>query len=180
MGPLVYLSIAYGFSELILLVTRRSKGNKIGHSKDKGSMILIWLSITFGFAAGFILSKPFNIITAFPGLLLVISGLIIRWKAIIQLGDSFTVDVAANGSGDLKTDGIYSHIRHPSYLGIVLVLAGFSLTMNSLYSLILLNVPVFLAITYRIKVEEKFLLNEFGSRYEKYISVTRKLIPGIY
>jgi len=36
------------------------------------------------------------------------------------------------------------------------------------------------AVLYRIGVEEKILINEFGDSYLKYIGNTKKLIPGIY
>jgi protein-S-isoprenylcysteine O-methyltransferase Ste14 len=112
--------------------------------------------------------------------MLVLSGIIIRWIAIIQLGKSFTVDVAITNVARLKTDGLYKRVRHPSYLGLLLIIIGFSATMNSLYSFLVLAVPVFLAITYRISVEEKVLINEFSNNYIEYKRKTKKIIPGIY
>jgi protein-S-isoprenylcysteine O-methyltransferase Ste14 len=43
-----------------------------------------------------------------------------------------------------------------------------------------LFVPVLLSVMYRIRIEEKVLVNEFGERYSNYASRTKKLIPGIY
>ncbi len=96
--------------------------------------------------------------------LFIAGGLIIRWIAILQLGKSFTVDVAMTNAAKLKTDGIYERIRHPSYLGILSVVFGFSCTMNSIYSFLVLVVPVFIAVIYRISVEEKVLMAEFGDQ----------------
>ena len=87
---------------------------------------------------------------------------------------------ASADSANLKTDGIYERIRHPSYLGIHFIILGFSFTMNSLYSFLVLFVPVLLSVMYRIRIEEKVLVNEFGERYSNYASRTKKLIPGIY
>jgi protein-S-isoprenylcysteine O-methyltransferase Ste14 len=98
----------------------------------------------------------------------------------LQLGKSFTVDVAITDSANLKTNGIYERIRHPSYLGILLVVLGFSCTMNSLFSFLVLFVPVFVAVSYRIGIEEKVLIAEFGDSYSGYKSRTKKIIPGIY
>ena len=79
-----------------------------------------------------------------------------------------------------KTDGIYEWVRHPSYSGMLLVMVGFSATMSCFYSFLILVVPVFAAVLYRINIEEKVLINEFGDSYLEYKSRTKKLVPGIY
>jgi protein-S-isoprenylcysteine O-methyltransferase len=180
MGQLVYLSIAYGISELLLMILKHSKTGAVKTRRDKGSMIFLWLMITLGFCSGFILSKHTNQFWAGFGFPLIVAGLIIRWIAILQLGKSFTVDVAITNSAILKTDGIYKRIRHPSYFGIILVIVGFSMTMSSIYSFLVLVVPVTAAVLYRINVEEELLINEFGKTYLDYKANTKKLIPGIY
>jgi protein-S-isoprenylcysteine O-methyltransferase Ste14 len=180
MRPIVYLSFAYAFSEFLLMLIKRSKEGIVKTRKDRGSLIFLWLMITIGFVGGFYLSKPINDFWAGFGFPLIIGGLIIRWIAILQLGNSFTVDVAINNAANLKTDGIYERVRHPSYSGILLVVTGFSATMNSLYSFLVLVVPVFMAVIYRVSVEESVLINEFGDKYQLYKTKTKKLIPGIY
>jgi protein-S-isoprenylcysteine O-methyltransferase Ste14 len=185
MTHIVYLSIAFALSEFLLMVFKNSRIKTAKTRKDKGSMILLWVMITFGFTGGFFLSKHgswnyMNFLLTGIGLLLVIAGTIIRWTAIIQLGKSFTVDVAITGGGALKTDGLYKEIRHPSYLGLLLIIAGFAVTMNSLYSVLALVIPVSVAVAYRIGIEEKVLIDEFGASYLEYIARTKKLIPGVY
>ena len=76
--------------------------------------------ITIGFTGGFFLSKPVNHFWTGFGFPFIIGGLIIRWIAILQLGKSFTVDVAITDAASLKTDGIYERVRHPSYLGMLI------------------------------------------------------------
>lgn len=180
MIPLVYLSLAYAFSEFLLMLIKRSDRGTVKARRDRGSLIFLWLMITLGFTGGFFLSKPVNHFWAGFGLPFIVAGLIIRWVAILQLGKSFTVDVAITSSADLKTDGIYKRIRHPSYSGMLSIVFGFSVTMSSLVSFFVLVVPVFVAVLYRIGVEEKILINEFGDSYLKYTGNTKKLIPGIY
>jgi protein-S-isoprenylcysteine O-methyltransferase Ste14 len=174
------MSLLFASSELLLTIIKRSKTGNSKTREDRGSMILIWITITLGFIGGFFLSKPVNQFFAGAGFALIIGGLIYRWVAILQLGKSFTVDVAITNAANLKTDGIYERVRHPSYLGLILIVVGFSATMSSFYSFLVLAVPVFLAISYRISVEEKVLITEFGESYIKYKATTKKLIPGIY
>jgi protein-S-isoprenylcysteine O-methyltransferase Ste14 len=180
MRPLVILSLAYGLSEFMLMFIKRSKRETVKTRRDRGSLIFLWMMITLGFAAGFIMSKPASNFWMGFGLPFIIGGLIIRWIAILQLGSSFTVDVAINNGADLKTDGIYEKVRHPSYSGMLMVITGFSITMCSLISFMVLVIPVTAAVLYRIGVEERALLEEFGENYSGYIKVTKKLIPGVY
>ena len=185
MQLIVYLTFVFAFSEIVLMLVKHSKIKTVKTRKDKGSMLLLWCMITFGFTGGFFLAKhdfwnPINSVIAGIGLMLVLAGIIIRWIAIIQLGKLFTVDVSIINVAKLKTDGLYEKVRHPSYLGLLLIITGFSATMNSFYSFLVLVVPVFLAITYRISVEEKVLISEFGDSYIKFKTKTKKIIPGIY
>jgi len=180
MISIVYLSLVFAFSELMLMVFKRSKAGFSKTQKDNGSMILIWISITLGFFGGFYLANPANEFFEGFGLAFIVTGLIIRWVAILQLGKSFTVDVAITDTAKLKTDGLYERVRHPSYSGLLAIVMGFSFIMSSVYSFLVLAVPVFLAINYRIVVEEKVLVNEFGNSYLEYRSRTKRIIPGIF
>ena len=180
MRPMIILSLAYAFSEFLLMLIKSSKGRSVKTRKDRGSLIFLWTMITLGFAAGFFLSRPASSFWTGLGFPLIIGGLIIRWIAIMQLGNAFTVDVAINNEVNLKTDGIFEQIRRPSYLGMLLVVTGFAATMASFYSFLVLVVPVFVAIVYRISVEEKVLIDEFGESYTVYMRSTKMLIPGIF
>ena len=180
MRSMIILSIAFAVSEFLLMLIKRSKSGSVKSREDRGSLIFLWLMITLGFTAGFIFSNPANSISTGFGFTLILGGLIIRWIAIIQLGSAFTVDVAINSDVNLKTDGIYERIRHPSYLGMLLVVIGFATTMGSLSSFIVLVLPVFIAIIYRISIEEKVLIKEFGDSYFLYMESTKKIIPGIF
>jgi protein-S-isoprenylcysteine O-methyltransferase Ste14 len=180
MRPVVYMSFAFALSEFLLMLIKRSDSTTSKTRKDRGSLIFLWLMITTGFTFGFILSKPVNLFWTAFGMPLIIGGLIIRWIAILQLGNSFTVDVAITNTAGLKTDGIYERIRHPSYSGILMVVVGFSAIMSSLYSFLVFVIPVLAAIIYRISIEEKVLMSEFGENYHVYMANTKKLIPWVY
>ena len=182
---LIYLSYLFGTSELILTVTKRSKQKNVKRKNDRGSLIILWVIIIMSITAGFNLAdyKTWNSLNYFiyaVGILVYLAGMIIRWTSIIQLKKAFTVDVVISQKQELKTDGLYKIVRHPSYLGIALISSGLSIGMNSLFSFLVLTLPVFFAIIYRIYVEEAILLEEFGVKYEKYCKTTRKIIPFIY
>ncbi len=57
---------------------------------------------------------------------------------------------------------------------------GISLATNSLLSIAVMNIPILLAILYRINIEEKMLTKEFGEAYLKYSKQTNSIFPLIY
>jgi len=77
------------------------------------------------------------------------------------------------------TGGIYAVIRHPSYLGLLLLSLGWGLAFRSWIGVILtlLTIPPILA---RIRAEEALLRAHFGAEYEAYRTRTARLIPGLY
>jgi len=182
---LIYLSYLFFFSELGLMLVKRSgvKSSKV--QKDKGSLVMLWITITISFMLGFIFANyhhwGYSKYLAYGiGLFIILIGFIIRWASILQLKKAFTVDVAIGTEHKLKTDGMFKIIRHPSYLGLLLIMVGFSICMNSLISSIIVIVLMFLVILYRIVVEERVLTEEFGDTYKTYKSQTKRLIPWIY
>lgn len=181
----ICLSYLFLLSELVLTLTKRSRQKSRKRRNDKGSMIILWLTISVSLTLGFNLANyrtwsAGNYFLGSFGFLLSFSGMILRWTTIVQLKKDFTVDVAINQAHQLKTDGLYKIVRHPSYLGLIMILSGFSLVMNSLQSIIIVTIPVFAAILYRISVEESVLYEEFGNGYLDYKKRTRKIIPLIY
>ena len=180
MNIIVLFSLLFAFSELLLMLLKHSKTGTSKTRNDRGSLVFLWIIITTGFTGGFFLARPVNQFWLGFGAVLLIAGLIIRWVAVLQLGKSFTVDVAITDAAKLKTNGIYERIRHPAYLGILMIVTGFSSLMSSYFSFLVLVIPVLLAIIYRIRVEEKVLITEFGDSYLSYMAGTKRLIPGIY
>jgi len=181
----IYFSILFLITELILLIVKKSIGKKTEKSKDKKSLLFFWVVIPLSITAGFMKAnygvwQRTNEQIAFIGLTIFIVGFIIRWLAIYQLKKEFTVDVTIIDTHHLKTDGLYRILRHPSYFGLLLMLFGLSVGMNSLASVALITIPIILALLYRIKVEERALLKAFGTSYAKYLAKTKSLIPWVY
>jgi protein-S-isoprenylcysteine O-methyltransferase Ste14 len=79
----------------------------------------------------------------------------------------------------LVTSGIYSKIRHPGYLGLILIYFGLALIFGIVWMLI--PAAVFTVLTYlTAKKEEEFLEQEFGREYQEYMNqVPWRFIPKI-
>ena len=126
MKYLIYLSWVFFLSEFLLMLVKRSGAKSSKVQKDKSSLILLWVTITLCFTFGFILAnykvwKLSNFIIEGLGVIIILIGLSIRWLSILQLKKAFTVDVAIGKEQKLKTDGMYKAIRHPSYLGLLMI-----------------------------------------------------------
>ncbi len=177
-----WLQLLFFVTELSLLLFRRSKQSTAKNKRDRRSLLILWVVIASCLSLG-PWSAAYGIWTfdgSMAGIIIYIAGFIIRWIAIYQLGKMFTVDVAIADEHILKTNGLYKVVRHPSYLGLILIIAGLGLCLNSVLSFIIMFVPTFIAISYRITVEEKALTEEFGDQYTLYKSKVKKLVPGIY
>jgi protein-S-isoprenylcysteine O-methyltransferase Ste14 len=82
------------------------------------------------------------------------------------------------GTGKLVTSGIYKHIRHPQYTGLLLLSLGMLIEWATLPMLIMF--PVMIIMYVRLaKKEEKDLLREFGEDYKRYVKSTKMFIPFI-
>ncbi|BDX39736.1 protein-S-isoprenylcysteine methyltransferase [Tenuifilaceae bacterium CYCD] len=166
-----------------MLVKRSSKIDS-KRQNDKGSLVLLWVVITLCFTFGFTFANYktwtlTNYTIATIGVNIILLGALIRWISIIQLKSAFTVNVAIANNHKLKTDGVYKYVRHPSYFGLLFIMFGFSVSMNSYISILIITIPMLLVILYRIKVEEEILLAEFGNDYSNYKNRTKKLIPWV-
>lgn len=185
MPPGFLLSVVFFVSELSLLIFRRSGKSEPGAGRDKNSLLLFWIVIPCSIGAGMGTAAcyplwPVGAAATYIAPALVISGLLVRWLAIIQLGKAFTVNVAIAGDQQLKTDGLYGIVRHPSYTGLLMVITGLAFYTGYWLSFLCIFLPITLALAYRISIEEKALAANFGNSYEAYKKRTKRLVPLIY
>ena len=114
------------------------------------------------------------------GIALIVGGSIIKWSAVYQLRKQFTVDVAIVSGHSLIFSGIYSRLRHPSYLGALTSFCGLGVALGNPFSILSLMVPITLAFLNRIRVEEAVLSAAFPKEYPAYQQSSWALIPFIY
>ncbi|CAF0783152.1 unnamed protein product [Didymodactylos carnosus] len=113
-------------------------------------------------------------------ILLIIFGNAIRYLAIKQLGNYFTVKLHIQNNQELIINGLFSYVRHPSYTGVIMSFIGLAFLLNNNYGTFAIILPVISVFLYRIYVEEKVLKAYFGSQYEKYQERVPMLIPRLW
>ena len=106
-------------------------------------------------------------------------GFVFMFVSLFTLRRSYSSTLVIRENHRLVTHGIYRFVRHPIYLGVLLVAFGVPLSVTSLGGFLIMAVlfPIFLV---RIRLEEKLLLSEFGEAYNTYKANTRKLIPFLF
>src|SRR2546422_6118347 len=114
------------------------------------------------------------------GFALMLVGISIRWVAIHTLGRYFTRTVTILQGHRIVRDGLYKHLRHPSYAGCLLGDLGLGLALSNWLSVVIIFAPILAASLYRIRIEEQALLESFGDEYFEYAQDTKRLIPKVY
>lgn len=91
----------------------------------------------------------------------------------VLISAAWRVLYEAQRRGALATTGPYAHIRHPQYVGFILVMLGFLLQWPTLLTLVMF--PVLVVMYVRLaRSEEREALAQFGEAYEGY----RRTVPA--
>ncbi|MCL4436710.1 MAG: isoprenylcysteine carboxylmethyltransferase family protein [Thaumarchaeota archaeon] len=122
---------------------------------------------------------PRDSAASWVGLTLFALGIVVLAAAMRTLGKLYTSYLGIQPGHRLVTTGPYRHVRHPGYLGEVLVMFGIGFSLSSVLGLALAFLSLLLVLE-RIKPEEEMLTAEFGDEYRKYMGRTKRLIPFIY
>jgi protein-S-isoprenylcysteine O-methyltransferase Ste14 len=113
------------------------------------------------------------------GVVLLAVGTTLRLWPVFVLGRRFSGLVAIQPGHELVTTGVYRFIRHPSYLGAVILMLGWALAFRSIIG-VLLTILMLVPLVGRMQAEEAFLRGHFGEQYGSYCRRTWRLIPGVY
>lgn len=178
-----YLVIVMALVDFVLprmLALQRRGGPAV--ARDRGSFAFIYAAAFLTVVIG-IAFRAWNWGVAlgvfqYIGLVLIVPGLVVRNWAILKLGRLFSRTVTIEQGHHLIVDGPYRWLRHPAYTGMLLMYAGIDLALGTWLGAII-GLAILLAATiYRIRVEEKALLEAFGQDYGDYMQRTWRLVPG--
>jgi len=173
-------------SEIWIAIATRTR-HSTGNVRDRGTMLLLWVVLFTAISAGNWFSEAQGV--NLPGgahwlkpasLFVLISGLALRWSAVISLGKSFSSNVAIHATQRVMKTGLYRWMRHPSYTGLLLCILAVGMHTRNWISFLIILVPCAAALLYRIHVEEIALREHFGPEYIEYSEMTKRLIPGVY
>jgi len=182
---IITVSYLYGLFEVFMNLRQKRKYQDTKES-DKNSLWVLYGLITIGYFLSFTIgaTKIGRIYywNAFfvTGMTLVVIGLVIRIHSMLTLKQFFTYSVTKVENQKIIETGLYKFLRHPGYLGQLIIFIGISISISNWISILAMMIPVTLGFLYRIKVEERFMLEQIGEDYVNYQKRTKRLIPMIY
>lgn len=95
-----------------------------------------------------------------------------------SLGKNLTDTVVTRKDASLVTNGPYRFIRHPMYVGVLMIALAVSLTaLNWLF--LLMGGAVFMMMCFRLPIEERNLIARFGDEYRRYMQTTGRFFPKL-
>ena len=101
------------------------------------------------------------------GLIVFVLGAILRTVALKELKGMYNHSVAIKNDHKLIQSGIYSIIRHPLNLGLILEMVGLSLIVTNIITILCL-ILIILIENRRSKIEDSILRKNFGILAENY------------
>jgi protein-S-isoprenylcysteine O-methyltransferase Ste14 len=114
---------------------------------------------------------------ALSGCLLALTGAAVVLRSRAELGPAWSFLPKAGERTSLVTTGPYRLVRHPIYLGLVLLATGQALAFGSWPALMIVLGGIVPTFAWRARVEENLLDRTFGERYAVYRQRTRMFIP---
>lgn len=112
------------------------------------------------------------------GDVLVVAGLGIAMLVIIQNGYAAATVTVEMGQ-QVASGGLYKHVRHPMYVGNVIMMVGMPLALGSYWGLLFV-IPGVLVLVFRILDEEKLLTQELPGYREYTQRVCYRLVPNVW
>jgi protein-S-isoprenylcysteine O-methyltransferase Ste14 len=153
------------------------------HQGSRAPLVANLASAALFFLALLLLRGSPESATALPlalcGFLTTLTGgaIVIRARAV--LGSAWSLVPCAEQSTGLVTHGPYRLVRHPIYLGFMLIATGQALAFASWPALVIVGVGLVPSFIWRARKEERLLGTVFGEHYASYQRQTKLFIPFI-
>jgi protein-S-isoprenylcysteine O-methyltransferase Ste14 len=179
MGPSLYLAV-----KMPDALKRRMKAGPFAETRPLQKVIIT--GIVLSVAAVLVVSAldhrfgwstvPTAVVVI--GLVLVFLGLTMAQFVVIQ-NNYAGATVTVEADQELVSTGLYGLVRHPMYVGTLVMMLGTPLALDSYWGLVLIA-PALLILALRITDEEKALRQELDG-YEEYThKVHYRLVPGVW
>jgi protein-S-isoprenylcysteine O-methyltransferase Ste14 len=156
-------------------------GNKKGHISHAWTLyILTFLHILVGVVAiieYFYKVTHINYLITTIGLVSFTIGVTGRFWALNTLGKYHSPQIEIREDQPLITSGPYRYMRHPIYFFTIFEVLGCALIPNAFFAFLIALCAYTPLLLYRLLLEEKTLMQTFGSAYLKYKETVPCLIP---
>jgi len=193
MAPLLPTLVAYVLLAGFLVIERLLRRGKAAltltpGAADRGSTLVLGIGFGVGLLV-MVLAPVLNadaigpqlpILIRWIGAALMALGLLLRIWASRSLGTFYTRTLVVGEQQRLIQAGPYRLVRHPGYLGDLVLWIGAGIAAGNGIILGGIALLFLLAYGYRVRVEEAMLTRSFGEAYKQYVRRTWRLIPFLY
>ena len=121
---------------------------------------------------------PPSLAIGWSGAALVAAGLAFTVWARVHLGTNWSGIVTVKRGHELVTSGPYAIVRHPIYTGLVLAFCGSALALGEARGVLAVAI-VFASLWRKLRLEERWMGEQFGADYERYRARVRALVPFV-
>jgi protein-S-isoprenylcysteine O-methyltransferase Ste14 len=111
------------------------------------------------------------------GSVVAIAGVALVLRSRKELGPAWSFVPKADRETGLMTTGPYRVVRHPIYLGLILLATGQALAFRNWPAVVIVMFGILPTFTWRARAEEKLLSRTFGQVYAAYRQRTKMIIP---
>lgn len=115
---------------------------------------------------------------AWTGLALNFAGIALAAWARLIIGKNWSATVTVKQSHQLVRRGPYKIVRHPIYSGLLLAILGTAIALREVRDLVGFGF-VFAGFWMKLRLEERFMTEQFGEDYTRYEVEVRALIPFV-
>ena len=112
------------------------------------------------------------------GLFLTAGGLLFTVWARVHLGGNWSGTVTIKEGHELVTSGPYTFVRHPIYTGLLLAFLGSALALGQWRGVLAFALAAG-ALWRKLRVEERWMRQQFGPAYRAYSERVAALVPFV-
>ena len=96
-----------------------------------------------------------------------------------HLGRNWSGIITVKEGHELIRTGPYRWIRHPIYTGLLVAFLGHAIAFNALRCFLGVLLCA-VSLLRKMRIEERFMLEQFGDEYSRYAAKTAALLPLVY
>src|SRR5438094_5650899 len=149
----------------VLVPRLRPRGaTRVTRDRGSGALIIftVFVSIILALSLGYAGVGPLPDWVFYPGIFLMLLGVVVRQWAIAVLGRFFSLTVRVAEDHRVVVKGPYRLVRHPSYTGVLITFIGLALAVQSSGALLVLLAVFGVSDGYRMCVEVGVLVSDCG------------------
>lgn len=180
-GVIAWLIFVVWYGAEAVIEARQASGPR--RYQDKGSRQVLILARDLSLLIPFMIAA-FGAVPdghariAVTGLTCYLVGLFLRLSAMTTLNQYFTMKLTVAPGQQLVDHGPYRFVRHPGYLGLILILSAPSMLYPGRPLLVLgIATLVGAATCYRVVLEERMLITAIGPAYRAYQQSVDCIVP---